>query len=317
MIFDIFTPVVSILIVRLCRLLVRCGWISCGSLALTTPLAADRLVATFATADQAYVEKRYADGKPEPETYFVVEGRSYAGNVRDRTLRRTTAVDIARVLAPALAARAYYPASALVEADLMIILHWGATKARQHYLELVDSDRNRAGDDQRALQEFSSGYTAGLEKTLQDELEAQAHEPQYYFDFSDGFSDRVRQDLVGRTTAEMLGLQQAVNRNAESLFGTEEGRTVRAMLAESRYFIILIAYDYREYQRSGSLRRLWTARLSVRADGVNFSMAAGRFANAGANLFGLDQPTLKFHQTRRGEAQVEVGEATVISVEAP
>ena len=65
---------------------------------------------------------------------------------------------------------------------------------------------------------------------------------------------------------ELLGLQSAVYESEKAIFDSSLGDTVRHMINEERYFVVVMAYDG-PAMREGRKKRLWTTRASIRAAG--------------------------------------------------
>lgn len=89
--------------------------------------ASQAAIAVSATAAQAYVRPVDDKGAPLPETYLFAEGQYFAGGTVDRGLSKTSFTDITRTMAANLAKQNYFPTSDRDGADLIIMVHWGAT----------------------------------------------------------------------------------------------------------------------------------------------------------------------------------------------
>lgn len=127
-------------------------------------------------------------------------------------------------------------------------------------------------------------------------------------------NDHARSGTEVATNVELLGLQSSLDEADGALFGSALGDTLRYMVNEERYFVIVMAYDGPAL-REGRKKRLWTTRASIRAAGVNFAIALDRVSAAAASFHGAPSRGLNFETTRdrkiqRGE--VNVGELTVM-----
>jgi hypothetical protein len=98
------------------------------------------------------------------------------------------------------------------------------------------------------------------------------------------------------SNAELLGFKAALYRN-DNL-----GETLRGMINEERYFVVLIAYDAKALS-AGKKRQLWITRLSICAAGLNFPTALDRMSAVGAHFNGTRQPSILLLDSpkRRGE----------------
>jgi hypothetical protein len=132
-------------------------------------------------------------------------------------------------------------------------------------------------------------------------------------------SSRSERDIANRPMATVLGFSDILNRDSKRSFSSEEANTIRQFLNEERYFVVLMAYDLKKTEKGKPMERLWVARLSVPAAGINFPIALDRLGEAGSDYFGTDQPglTIERRQPTEHRGEVEIGEATVITDDVP
>lgn len=109
-------------------------------------LAGDKLakVYVYAKANDEYVERRSTSEGPLPETYHIMEGRFYGGNVSDASLEKPDFQTLADTLKMELLKQEYYPAREFKQGDLLIVVHWGAVNAPEDLAE--DFGEEIAGD---------------------------------------------------------------------------------------------------------------------------------------------------------------------------
>jgi hypothetical protein len=296
---------------------------------------ADPRVAVFSDAEPEYLQTRRDEaGNLRNETYFVVAGTYFPGQIVDRTLERTTLAEIARMLAPELAKQNYTPAASIASAELMLVVHWGTTvRARSDNDYIVDAQRQqRDALDLRAELQALNSNGAGAPPDVHPNLavnrssESKGDADQYFDSMMNDLywgagsstlisSDRITENLIGSSVASLLGFAKDLRAEALKPFGSERGRTFRAMLEDERYFIIVMAYDFPAFQASGfkETRRLWTCRLSMHSPGVNFRQAVFRIGAVGSNYFGTHTPEVTIERPQPKEGIVEVGEPTVVS----
>jgi hypothetical protein len=130
-----------------------------------------------------------------------------------------------------------------------------------------------------------------------------------------------RSAIQTHTNAELLGLQSTLAEEDKAPFGSALADTLRLMLNEERYFIIVVAYDAAA-MREGRKQRLWTTRASIRAAGVNFAMALDRISSTAAGFHGVPQASLAFEKSTDRAAvpkigQVLIGDLKVIGDDQP
>ncbi|HYC70404.1 MAG TPA: hypothetical protein VEB66_04300 [Opitutaceae bacterium] len=288
--------------------------------AAATGAQAEKLVVIRSTAQGGYAARRITDGQLKTESYVFMPGHFFAGLTHDRALEKMPFEALARVLAQDLQARKFLPARNAGEADLLLVVHWGVTtKVEKDYdLHLRDFDSLRRVSESYAdalateAAAAADGNMMPTVMTMRGELEAQhAHEQLNLL------SNQRSGHITHENNAELLGVQAALRKEQGSIMYTERYRTLHAMTQEERYFMIVMAYDMPALLQTGSMRRLWTARLSIRAAGVNFPQAVGRMSQAAADYFGTEQPDVVFQRPGERKATVEIGEITVIGTSGP
>jgi hypothetical protein len=111
--------------------------------------------------------------------------------------------------------------------------------------------------------------------------------------------------------AQLLGMEEA--------FGSKGTRydeeRLKRMIDEERYFIILMAYDYKKV-KEGEEVLLWRTRYSMRALGQSFTVAIGQMNDIAGDYFG---DNMKGLITKRfdDKSDVKMGEVEVIDSEVP
>ena len=220
--------------------------------------ARDASIAASATAGSDYRRVRDARGNPAPESYVFAEGRYFGGTTRDGSLERMTFARVTQMLAPSLAKQNYLPASKLESADLVIMVHWGATEIYEDPMrDLHQDDLNNAVSNYNAsIAESGTADPSALNMALGDRETAQ----------------NFTLAAINRNAA-LLGYARHLEKARKLAIPSEEERTMVGELAEERYFVILFAYDNRTRLKDKKPRLLWVTRLSVRSPGTNFTEA--------------------------------------------
>ena len=83
----------------------------------------------FSEVSPDYQRVRLPSGKFAPETYVFGEGKLLDNSNGDDSLHKLTFSGVAHTIAPALAEVDYLPATSKKDADLLIVVSWGKTKA--------------------------------------------------------------------------------------------------------------------------------------------------------------------------------------------
>ena len=304
----------------LCRfaLPVLIAWLGLGA-----ALGDDRVVVR-AKADPEYVAAKFGRQPPKDETYLVAQGRYFDGSIVDRTMRRTSFLEVMKSLSGGLAKQHFFPTKDLEKADLLILVHWGMTSVADSSYRLLAQNALRADDPDRIRRDQLQAMAAG---DAMHDLAADAN-ASYLANYNWVADDRARvndnlfqeidqmaQSVSMASNARLLGFAEELVKDNQSVFGTSRGEMVRSMLSDPRYFVILMAYDYQAL-RAGRRRLLWSARLSMQVAGMGFRQGIGHMATVGSTCFGLPSDGLQVRRPVRGEANVEVGPVRVIGMPA-
>ncbi len=282
-----------------------------GLLAVSTlALRAEKLVTVRAMADTAYAARRAKESPPPIETYVFAKGTYSEGTTDDRSLRKMTFTQVITTLAPELKQQRYEPAKSLDVADLVLVVHWGATMANDRggvsfELQLAGlpdamakvAEAQKADEDDQSLMTHLLGAVEAAQADVRTEMAAAT-------------SVSGGNDFTASSNAEILGFGSALNddRNPDR----ERGDTLRKMIDEERYYIVVMAYDAKSLRKGNSKKRLWTARLSIRSAGVNFATAVSRMSIAGGAFFGTRQADIVMQPTKDRIGEVKVGDLKVI-----
>ncbi len=290
---------------------------------------AQRHVTVSASATEEYLENRVDDrGDTVPQKYVFLEGSMRSGGIRDGSLAKTEIQAIAETLAPYLARKKFLPTADADDADIIIAVHWGMTVSLSRNTDYVAELMHQARDNQRAAQEtFNSSYideegkeiepSDYAQALLQESAAQAAAAPDY--EWARMASGRVEQEFHYQPTVNLLGFANVLKVDSDRAFMGEDARTVRAMLDEERYYVVLAAYDLKNRGADGSFTRLWVARLSTRAAGINFPTALEKMGEVGANFFGENNQGLTIERSpaKPTKADVDIGTPIVVDGDAP
>ena len=254
-------------------------------------------VVVSATAEPTY-GRVLPDGSLRPESYVFSPGKQF-GNVPAASMSPATFRSVLEALAPALAKREYWPAAVPDEADLVIVVHWGETEVFEDpTADFVAEAYNSAMSDYAASADEAGNADPGRLNELKR---------------MDGMNSRDASDTM-RTNAELLGFRKKITEEERRFFPSEDGRTMKAELAENPYFLVLMAWDYAGMRAKQPPRLRWVTRMSVRSAGHDFGEASLAMIAQAAPLFGEQVDDLVRTRTAIDgrKADVEIGESTVI-----
>lgn len=259
--------------------------------------AAESSIAASATAGSDYVRPTDEKGARRPESYIFAEGKYFSGVTRDGSLKRMTFTNITKTLAVSLAKQNYFPAADASSAQLVIMVHWGATDIYE------DPQRDL---NQQALNEATAAYNASIAET------GKADPTALNMALSDREGAQAGVAAAINRNAQLLGYARALQRERRELNPTTAEITMSNELNEERYFVILLAYDNQVRLKEKKSKPLWITRLSVRSIGNNFTEALPALAQVGAELFGQNRDDLVRAKTLKQRGSVMIGELEVL-----
>jgi hypothetical protein len=292
-----------------------------AGLAAMSGARAEKLVVIRSTADDAYLKSRWVDGVRRKETYVFTRGSFIPGESYDRSLERASFESMVRVLATDLQKQDYLPAPSIASADLLLVVHWGATaRVEQNYdLEARSFDTVRelgeAYAEQKQFEETEATQNNNFLPAAASGLGG--IEQQIDHEISSLQQNQIAADFGGDSTARLLGFSQALNREQTTLIYSDHYRALYEMTKEERYFILVMAYDFPLLRTKGRLKRHWVVRASIRSAGVNFRQAVDRISVVAGNYFGQRHDEIVFDRKTDRTGRVEIGEVTVLGTAAP
>jgi hypothetical protein len=286
-----------------------------------------------AAASKAYTQRKFVNGVAQPESYVFYEGKYFGGLTRDLSMVHTSFMDIAKVLAPNLAKQNYLPTKDIKAADLLIVVNWGTTVTDDTGKK---SDPNTAFDLTDAFQAVqaynafeggkggmgSGGPTSGDSPSMTSADQALGELTQ---DLMQNQAKAMSAQKFAESNAALLGYTAAMHKEMAGQWASANGLSSEAEshladLDEDRYFVILLAYDFKKIRNYGnagasSTQPVWSVRMNIRADGNNFTEALPAMSKVAADYFGKQLDDLMSAQTRVGKnSRVEIGPVKVLDV---
>jgi hypothetical protein len=261
-------------------------------------------VTVSSTAAKDYVRPLVGkNGEPQPESYVVAQGVFFGGSTRDTGLEKTPFNEVVATVGRSLARQNYFPAKNPSLAELLIVVYWGSTT--------IWEDPNKE-QNAEALNAAVSGYNAavgagGPPPDLGPLNQALAEHD----------NDMVSQNSIIAYNARLLGYETALRKRLNDQSVSTEERTLREDLAEERYFVVLLAFDYQALMKEHVRRLRWTTRMSVSASGYNFRTSLPMMNRMAANYFGKQIDDLPRMQVIPREGKVEIGEVKVVEDPTP
>jgi hypothetical protein len=325
----VFVPIMN------AALLIRLAIVT---LALTAPAAgrADDKVATavYAKIEKGYKRAKAKDGSFKPEYYALSNGGRIYGTVSDHTVDRVTYPQVAEIAMRLLAQQNYHYAKTKEEAKLLLVLQWGNTLAFDgsqkemnvaaargaiQTLETMQTDLiNKLVSDGMPFSEaeaVAKNTTAGFAPSITDPAHKNEHaavaasvgaiESQMLRTLVD---NRVR-DQLNERNARVLGyLDDLADSNDIRRWagGGDRYADLITEVEESRYYIVVSAYDFPELLKTKKQKLLWQTRVSVRSPGNTFDDSFVAMLKTAAPYFGRESGKLVRREEPKGT--VELGD---------
>jgi len=290
-------------------------------------------LSVFSKARNGYVRAKAADGTFRPE-FYVLEAGVRANPGESSSYERLSLDDVALAVAKPLAIQSYMPSDDPGATDLLILVYWGST--------LVPDDihpyENRASVEKESVAMSDYERTGKGSPVAPPPTEAAISNPEYVDQMTDrqlyaategqglNHAKSIRSLVMNEGSPQeqvnlSLGLEakqdaQTDSRNAAILGYADTilakkpvDRPLKELITEleqHRYYVVLLAYDYRTARQYGQHKLLWEARFSIPGRGNDFEKSIAAMALAASSYFGRDSNGLIHSNLKEGH--VEVGE---------
>jgi hypothetical protein len=293
--------------------LVRACAIACllAPVALPTTRAADDTVATAVSArvGNGYKRVKLKDGSFKPEYYALSNGGRIFGSTGDITVDRVTYPEVAEITMRLLASQNYHYAKSAGQAKLLLTLYWGNTIAfnRPTYDQSVNSASNALETLKWMAKEGTtppSGSLSAIGSEAGNNFEAAAFESAMMQLL---MNNRVR-DRLNATNSELLGYSNDLNRAdgpQRWAGGGDHFNDLLADVEESRYYIVILAYDFEELTKRQNKKLLWTTRVSVRTPGNRFDDSYLAMLKSASKYFGQDSGKVVRGEETKGTVEMK------------
>jgi hypothetical protein len=273
-----------------------------AGLTVSARASAADAVAVSSTSTEEYAQQKFGKGEPKPETYLFFQGKFFGGDVRDPNLEHAQFLDIAKTLAENLVRQKYYPTKDQKNADLLIVVHWGVTSIYENPNKQLDAERL---------------YSAQTADAAAQEASPSLDHSALNLELAIGDLERGTQENSVAYNARLLGFRRQLENQAGQVIDMNSGMTpeelsLREQLSEERYFVILMAYDYRTMKKDQKPKLLWSTRFSMRSPGHSFTKALPDMSKVASAYFGQALDTLRQETPGAKEGKVELGIPRVV-----
>ena len=293
-------------------------------------------VAVRAEATKEYTLLRAQDKTAKVQTYHLIKGKYFGGNVDDPSLEDMSFPEIAEHIGLNLRRQKYFPEEDPATGDLLIMVHYGAS----YFIDRSgnDYDRFRNEDDRSGNGYDRSGN--GYDRFRNEDDSGNYDDFWYYgkFDLDDYFppvttasgeiyhynhSRNAIPDFYGFVLPSERGYVKAQYVRAKALGMDDifkldvtdyESSLQVELTDEGRYFIILTAFDL-PLLKKGEKKVMWTTRYSIRRIGQSYAQALKELNIVAGFYFGKNIKGL-ISKRATDKSIVEFGEIEVIDPEA-
>ena len=293
--------------------------------------ASDEVVAVFSSVSPYYVRSTLPGGGFKPETYAFGEGGSQSAQ-RDFSIDQLTFIDVAKTVAPPLATKGYIPCSKSdpTQTELLIMVYWGST---------VGTDNTASSSQYQLAQSFNppppppfspppapatavegmvadpstSGRPeeAAIAAVLKNEADSALQQSLVIANSAN--RQRDRQDTENASILGYVHEMKRVEGFQMSAALRQRRQDILDEVEESRYYVVLMAYDFQELLKNKQKKLLWETRFSIRQRRNDFSKELAAMVESAARYFGENSYGLKRKSLR--EEHVNLGELKIIRVE--
>lgn len=272
--------------------------------------AADEMIDTSVSSrvSDGYKRARNTGGSFKAEYYAISNGGRVYGTTSDETVERVQYPEVAAIAIRLLAGQNYHYGKNASEATLLIVLQWGATATfnRGNYDSRIQSAAN-ALTDMKAASGGSGGADPGT--AAQQQALATATEGIFESEMLGLLLENRMRDSINLPNARLLGYLDEIN-DADGIQRFAGGGAryddLIADIEESRYYIIVSAYDFQQLVKHNNKKLLWVTRVSVRTPGNRFDDSAAAMLKSAAKYFG--QNSGRLIRRRESKGTVELGD---------
>ena len=306
----------------------RFGAIAAAFVAATLPTlysAATPVVAVFSKTMNGYSRALLADNTYKPETYAFADGGRLATSLEDHSIDDLKFVQVAGVVAAELKRQNYFQTTNPKTADLLIFVSFGTTtgydedgyQSAMVHLSTDFATMSRNGANISGGASFAAGGGGGgggLGTSGLVNADAIAGDLSDFWGI-DGSLNQIAlanqmRDQANEINAGILGYDKAWRETNVMRPYLATARDILHDIEESRYFVVLQAYDFQALRQHKGKKLLWETRYSIPRHGVRFDdqlIAMTRYASqfCGQNIDRLIRRHIP-------EGRVEVGTPVVV-----
>jgi hypothetical protein len=293
--------------------------LSALGLALPPIARADDTIAISSKTSDDYLRPKLADGSLPVEYYTFGKGGTLAGQARDPAIEKLNFLEVARTIAISLEKDNYLPAKDPKNTKLLIMVYVGRSGSAGSasdstgYTNLNSAQGNLDAVD--AAKGGDSGGSAGSVLINPDSANRAAASDEVTSAMGLVKMENTLRQKQDMQNVNLLGYDswwEHTQREEGTPFEGGRQDLIRE-IEESRYFVVLMAYDFQLMWKEKKPKLLWETRYSIKQRGSDFDKQLALMSQAASKYFGRTSDGLVHGDLPVG--QVEIGEIKSLGTE--
>lgn len=277
------------------------------------------LVAVYSRTLHGYTRTLQPDNSYKPETYAFADGGRLDADIVDPSIDNLKFGQVAGVIAASLKRENYVATTNPRAADLLIFVSYGTTTGideggYQNAMSTLSTDfrlMNDGANGTGGLANLGPNATGSGTEGIDFATELK-NSREVAFDVS---LDRIAlanqaRDRLNEFNARVLGYSEAWHDTNVMRPYLQTARDILKEIEESRYFVVLQAYDFQALRNHQGRKLLWETRYSIPRHGVRFDEQIVDMTHFAAQFYGQNLDHLIRRHLREG--RVDVGTPEVV-----
>jgi len=292
-------------------------------------VSTDEMTTVASRTSDDYVRAKLADGSLKPEFYAFGEGGQLTG-VTDATIKRLGFIDVARTVAGPLASQNYLPTRDASATKLLILVYWGRTSTPQRSDDSLASQQLQdtsaaASNAKHANEQHAEVSTSNISPgsamvcghvdpttavtNVADQIES---DNAFTGAMAMAAAENRARDQADILNAQLLGFDSEWNATSSYIGTPREFRRQDLVneLEASRYFVVLMAYDFQMMWKQKKHKLLWETRVSICQQHHEFDKELLAMAQHASPFFGRDSHGLVRREVPQG--RVDIGDIKLV-----